>query len=210
MPRGDNALEKYRAVLRLHPNNQQARAGLNRLVDRYLEIAREAMSKGENFRAYQRLQRAEKVLPGTERVKRAWVLWEKKSKRRVSRAARGLSKVKNAPPANQTVGSRIGTLLAAAKRDIKRNAFSRPKGNNALDKYRQVLVLEPGNEQALNGIQRLVRIYILVARRAIREGKRAKAISRLERAARIDPNAKEVQKMLTNLKSKIRRDRRRR
>jgi hypothetical protein len=45
-PAQDNAVDYYRGVLELDPNNSEAKAGLERVVERYLEWAREAQAAG--------------------------------------------------------------------------------------------------------------------------------------------------------------------
>ncbi len=206
-PRGDNAQEKYQAVLRLDPDNELAKAGLNRIVDRYLEIAREALADGKRFRARQRLLRAESVLPGTERVKRMRESLEAAKKRkilpRIKRPAR--KPVVDAAPAEQRPAE-VEKLLAAAERYTDRNMLTQPPGMNALENYQQVLKLDPGNERALQGMQRLVELYLIIARRAIREGKLLKARNRLWRALHIDPSAREAEKLLTKVEQRLRRN----
>lgn len=67
-PRGRNAVEKYREVLSLDADNADALAGLDRVVAKYISLARNANSRSKT-RNY--LARAEKVMPGSEAVRRA-------------------------------------------------------------------------------------------------------------------------------------------
>jgi len=62
-PAGDNAVEKYRAVLQLDPGHAAARRGLERVGARYVELARAAIEGGEMERAETLIARAREVAP---------------------------------------------------------------------------------------------------------------------------------------------------
>ena len=53
----------------------------------------------------------------------------------------------------------VARLLAAAERDLAARRLTSPVGNNAWEKYQQVLELEPGNQDALTGLQRVIESY---------------------------------------------------
>ena len=62
-PAGDNAVEKYRAVLELDPGNRVARAGLEGVGSRYLELAAAALDRGDVAQATSFTRQAEKLSP---------------------------------------------------------------------------------------------------------------------------------------------------
>jgi hypothetical protein len=62
-PAGANAMERYRAVLALEPDNARALEGLDRIVERYLELARRAQGKEDLAQAATFLERARQVSP---------------------------------------------------------------------------------------------------------------------------------------------------
>ncbi len=64
-PAGSNALEKYMAVLELDPDNRDAAVGMERIVERYVEMADEAIGHSDFQRAEKLLSRAELVSPGS-------------------------------------------------------------------------------------------------------------------------------------------------
>jgi uncharacterized caspase-like protein len=70
-PKGSNAVEKYREVLGLDADNADALAGLNGVVGKYIGMARNTSSRSKK-NTY--LDRAEKVMPGTDAVRRARAL----------------------------------------------------------------------------------------------------------------------------------------
>lgn len=60
-----------------------------------------------------------------------------------------------------------------------------PKGNNALEWYHAILLLDPDNEQAKDGIHQLVAIYIDMAEQLQQTGRFDKAEQLLDRATTI-------------------------
>jgi hypothetical protein len=60
-PAHDNAADRYRAVLRLDPQNPQARTGLQLVVMRYVDLARQALAKSRAEQADYFLARARGV-----------------------------------------------------------------------------------------------------------------------------------------------------
>ncbi len=67
-PESSNAKQRYRAVLALDPMNQKARAGLKKIVGRYVEWARARFEAGDYTKAELYLKHAEQVREGDERV----------------------------------------------------------------------------------------------------------------------------------------------
>ena len=70
-PPGNNAVEKYTAVLALDPDNQSAREGIDLVARRYLEMAREAVEGGDTQRAIELINRAASAIPDHGGVARA-------------------------------------------------------------------------------------------------------------------------------------------
>ncbi|MCS3904449.1 hypothetical protein J2T55_002485 [Methylohalomonas lacus] len=60
-PEGNNAYEKYQAVLAKDADNQKAREGLNNILNLYLRIARQSLDRGNIQHAEEMLTRASKV-----------------------------------------------------------------------------------------------------------------------------------------------------
>jgi hypothetical protein len=70
-PRGDNAAEYYRRVLKLHPGYQEATQGLDKIVTRYLQASDVAMRQGQDATALRYLALARQADPGSARVERS-------------------------------------------------------------------------------------------------------------------------------------------
>ena len=90
-----------------------------------------------------------------------------------------------APP---TPADRINRLLAEADEDVKAYRLTSPKGDNALDKYRRVLELEPGNRAAEQGLGEIVSAYLRLFDRAVGKKQFDKADGYLDSASKVAPD----------------------
>ncbi len=108
-PPGNNALERYRRVLALDPDNERASNGLLAIVRSYIELADDAIERDRFDRAGEYLDRAETVLPANELVAIARADLE----RARARAARSLSLGTSVAPAPAT-GTTQGSASASA------------------------------------------------------------------------------------------------
>ena len=77
--------------------------------------------------------------------------------------------------------------------------FPSPTGNNALEKYREVLIREPGNEKAKAGIDKLVKQNIDLAKRAMQAKEFAQARAYLDEAALANPSNQKLLKARAEL-----------
>ncbi len=68
-PANDNALGYFREVLRLDPNNARAKGGIQGIVLRYVDLARQAASRGHYDRAQSMLSNARIVDPANLLIK---------------------------------------------------------------------------------------------------------------------------------------------
>ncbi len=91
-PAGNNAWKKYREVLGREPENQVAQDGLQKIVNTYLGLAKDAVNKGELGRADDYLRRAALVAPDDQRLRVARKRWA---------AARAPSTVESTEPRRQ-------------------------------------------------------------------------------------------------------------
>lgn len=86
----------------------------------------------------------------------------------------------------------LADILYEARLAFDDNRLMTPSGDNALDRYRQVLQLDPGNDVALQGIQDIVLRYVDLADVAMRQGQFGQADSLLARAATLNPERAEL------------------
>jgi protein TonB len=85
----------------------------------------------------------------------------------------------------------VGTLdevLEKARLAMDERRYIEPNKNNALEYFRQVLVMDPGNAEATEGLKRLGGLLIARARTALDERRFDNALAELEAARSIDPS----------------------
>lgn len=69
-PARDNAYKYYQMVLAMEPNNTEALAGLQRMVERYIQFIEKSKAEGKLDAAKLYLQRAESVLPDEPKLQK--------------------------------------------------------------------------------------------------------------------------------------------
>jgi len=82
----------------------------------------------------------------------------------------------------------LDEVLEKARLAMDERRYIEPNKNNALEYFRQVLVLEPGNAEATEGLKRLGGLLIARARTALDERRFDNALAELEAARSIDQN----------------------
>lgn len=122
---------------------------------------------------------------------------EKHERAKASAAARAPAAAPSSAPVHtpaipaaqpQTAEQRIKRLLRAATEDIAALRLSTPAGDNAIEKLREVLRLDPGNADAEAALRGIVKRYARLAEQALGAGKFAKAAEFLQRAREIAPD----------------------
>ena len=82
----------------------------------------------------------------------------------------------------------LDEVLEKARLAMDERRYIEPARNNALEHFRQVLVLDPQNAEATEGLKRLGGLLIARARTALDERRFDNALAELEAARSIDPN----------------------
>ena len=80
-------------------------------------------------------------------------------------------------------------LLAAAERDLAARRLTSPVGNNAWEKYQRVLELEPANQDAITGLQRVIESYGELFGSAVEQEDFDKAATYLYRIRDLHPDS---------------------
>lgn len=148
----DNALARFRAAQVLDPDNPGARAGLSRLALAIAERGQAALAGGDLESALEWHGQASLIDADAAAV-----------------AALGieLDAARRAAASEQDREAQLSQLLAAAATDLEANRLTTPAGNNALERYRQVAEIEPGNAAAAAGVRRIHDRYIAMATQAL-------------------------------------------
>lgn len=97
-----------------------------------------------------------------------------------------------APPAGDRLSAaeraRIEDLLERAARAIQRDHLTYPSQGSALALYDEVRILDPDNDEARRGLERMVERYLELALGAARQGRMPQAQAMLDRAHLVDPD----------------------
>ncbi|MDH3314775.1 MAG: protein kinase [Gammaproteobacteria bacterium] len=100
----------------------------------------------------------------------------------------------NQPTAAPTKETQIARLLEEAGADIDQLRLSTPPGNNALEKYRQILALDPQNQQAKTGVHKIVKTYAELGKQAAKRKDYDRASFFFYQALAIAPNSRPLKK----------------
>ena len=82
--------------------------------------------------------------------------------------------------------ARVEALLRQADADLDALRLTRPPGNNAVERFNEVLAIEPDNEKARAGMERVVLAYAELAERALTEEDFSAAQRYLDKGASIN------------------------
>jgi len=82
------------------------------------------------------------------------------------------------------------TLVNGITADLKARRLMRPKGNNALQKIRELRQILPTHDYSVNGEKYISRVYMVLGRAAIKKGQTDIAEQRLKSAIRLDNEVK--------------------
>ncbi|NOZ54305.1 MAG: protein kinase [Gammaproteobacteria bacterium] len=137
-PTSKNAFALYREVLKLDPGNAQAQLGLEKIVQILSVILKKQLK--------------------AKQISRAEVTFEKIAK--INADAPILGEVESQLSKIAAKRKKIANLLRSAERDFISGKLIKPKGNNALAKYRNVLKLSPKNRRARAGVGRVYDYYV--------------------------------------------------
>ena len=104
--------------------------------------------------------------------------------------AAGAPAAKPGQPAATTLApvASLDEVLEKARLAMDERRYIEPARNNALDHFRQVLTIDPGNAEATEGLKRLGGLLIARARTALDERRFDNALAELEAARSIDAN----------------------
>ncbi|MDJ0657606.1 MAG: protein kinase [Xanthomonadales bacterium] len=96
---------------------------------------------------------------------------------------------------------RILDLLADANRFLEDNELTTPPRDNAFERFEAVMLLDPDNMQAREGMVRIVERYVSLSRTAISGGRYSSAMSLVRRGRRVATSAGIEAEMDAGLKS---------
>lgn len=155
-PEGDSALSAYRSVLESEPDNEAALEGIDEIVSQLVSQSNEALDDGRVRDALELVSAVETIRPDAE----------------------GLSDLQQRVDQSRE----IIDLLSSASDALQGGRLDTPEDDNALDRYRRVLELDPENADASQGIANVERRLLEEATAAARDRDFDRAESLLARA----------------------------
>ncbi|MGQ9425398.1 protein kinase domain-containing protein [Gilvimarinus sp. F26214L] len=168
-PRHENAYQLYGRALDLDPDNPQARAGLRRIPERYLELAQASLRSGNHQWAI------ELALRGL----------------RVDGKHEGLLSI----VAGEEGDGELESVRVAARRQMTAENYLTPAGSSAFDYYLRLQDLDPGSDEARLGIARIERELIRSSETFINRNQFDRAREVLIRAREAFPESRRFQSL---------------
>jgi tetratricopeptide (TPR) repeat protein len=187
-PVNSNALDTYREILRLEPGNQDATTGIAKIANQYRQWSETQQKAGDYDTALNYIEAALKVTPANTDLLALQI------KLQAQAAEHG---------AEQQKEQKIADLLASANKQLSKTDFDPlQKDHPSVAPYRQVLQLEPNNQDALAGLKSIARLYALLASKAYNDGAKEQARSLLKKGTAIAPQEAAAKAHMLDLLSK--------
>jgi serine/threonine protein kinase len=180
-PESRNALALYNEVLALEPNNGAAKDGVNNIIEKLGDYLHKQLN--------------------IVQVKSAELTYKKISE--INPHAPVLADTEPVLAKLLAQHNEIIKLMRQAKADFIRGNIISPKDNNALDKYRSVIDIDPNHAEAKQGIETIYQYYLSDFNRYIDEKRFDRADTILSKMT----NAKFDRKRIVKLKQRLEQER---
>ena len=165
LPKSHNALKVYQDILTLSPNNASARKGIENILDQLLLIGKNALSSNKVAAAditLAKLNSIDKESAQAILLSSDIAIWHEKKKQ--------------------------SDILGQADQAFNSGNYIAPATKNALYFYEKMLSIEPKNQRALNGIEKIINVYANKTKDAISANQISDATTSLEILNEIDPS----------------------
>lgn len=185
-PEDDCAWKTYQTILEQEPSNVQALAGIGKIKDTYVRWARYEVRKDNVEHGRYLYGRALQVMPGDPTVLADL-------QRLNGEPSVGANQV-SAPAVVQhaTVENlqqtRLSRLYKRAEAQVTKRQLQTPKSNNAVKSYQEMLKLDPGNKSAVEGLERVKRIYVIWGESEMEKENWQRARMFFQRASALSPD----------------------
>lgn len=151
VPEGDSAFTYYMQALKLDSKNKKTITGIQTIYTYYYRVGDTALKQNDFASARNNFEKCLEVVPGAKKPKEK--LEEVAAKERAA--------IRSA---------QVDDLLKEASTLLAREEYVVSEGKSALSLYREVLTLDPNNEKASEGIEKLhIRFYKL-GMKALKKG----------------------------------------
>ncbi|MFK7958214.1 MAG: protein kinase [Lysobacterales bacterium] len=192
-PPGENAINRYRGVLRADPGNQQARDGLAKVARRFLALTELALEEDRLESAATMIGLIEDLDPslgGLGRAKRRLEIYSEQNALNDNLSADQLSQV--------------DTLLSQAADALSNGLLMQPPGSSAFDSFRAVQRLQPDNAEAQLGISQVSIRLAERARSQLSSGDLNEAVASFLDSEQINPSNDQLPRVRADLGAALR------
>jgi len=192
-PKGKNAIDIYRSILKGDPDNKMALQGIKRVSEKYRELAEDQTQKGAFDKASSYLEQAVVIHPESEEIKKALL----QARKLRDQAETGAVKKQQTPHSlNKTVtsskGKQVEKLLAVAEKQFAASKLMFPSNDNAYETYITILSIAPKEERVLAGLLRITNHYFELAKKHRTEGRLNQSRRFISRGLKVSPDHKEL------------------
>ncbi len=182
-PKGESALDFFRQVLVIDPNNSKALEGVESVKSRYVKMAQQSMLNKNIEAAASSIKKLETIDANDSRLaelKQQYASIKAKvdEERRLAALEQEKKKQEEARKkllADPLTQLKINSKLNAASVAYSENRLVEPEDDSAMSKYRDVLAIDDRNQRALEGIQLIQTKLADLTRKAIQDGNKGKA-----------------------------------
>jgi hypothetical protein len=173
----DNAAFHFSKLLEIDATDQNARRGLDRAWKSLMSGVSEEIDRNEFNQAIERL----------ENLKGHFSLFYD-----VDETINRLSNQRDQYFSKIDKREIVASLLSQAETQAKKKRWTRPKGNNAMESYLEILKLEPQNEVAQTGLKQVEYLFVSRIKENIDSEKFSAAKRELNRALVVFPDSKSL------------------
>ncbi len=138
-PPEQNALMRYRRILAIAPDNQDAKQGIESILAHYVSLAKDSLAKDDTVNLERNITDILTVDPDSQEAKKLRDELQAQQQKVTQRE------------------QKVTQLLAQAQSAFKSGNITSPRNKNALALYQSALKLEPNNAPAKSGIQKVER-----------------------------------------------------
>ena len=180
-PTEESALHLYRQVIEIDPSHKEAEQHSRQIVRRYANLIMQDLHRGEVEEANRKAQLLLAAVPESPLVQQL---------------LREIEAVVVQPP-------EIARLLAEAHQDLVAGRLVSPRGNNALSRFRRVLEIDPENEDARRGIEKILDHYVTQANISLANDDLESAKSHIENVGLIEPKHPDLARLHDRLEEAL-------
>ncbi|MCO7223695.1 protein kinase [Pleionea sp. CnH1-48] len=184
-PASNNAIYYYGKVLALDSRNAGALAGMKEVKSRFTQLAQKAMldkdvAKARRYIGQLQTLKQDKAILTELRQQLNVIAQQVEEQKAIAEKEAAVKKAEEeriARLADPLTQLKISSFLDAARLAVTEKRLVQPSGDNALEKYRDVLAIDDRHQQAKDGITLVEETLLQLVREAINNSQQEEALS---------------------------------